>query len=106
MNTFKDREKTYEAKYVHDQETNFRINARRNKLLGQWAAGLLGLTGAEAENYAKEVVKSDFKTAGDDDVVAKVSADFKAKGVEMTESRLRIEMRNLLDEARRQVTTE
>lgn len=106
MNTFKDREKTYEAKYVHDQETNFKINARRNKLLGQWAAGLLGLSGAEAENYAKEVVKSDFKTAGDEDVLEKVSADFKAKGVDMTESRLRIEMRNLLDEARRQVTTE
>jgi hypothetical protein len=106
MNTFKDREKTYEAKYVHDQETNFKINARRNKLLGQWAAGLLGLSGPAAEDYAREVVKADFQKAGDDDVVEKVMADFKAKGVNMTESRLRIEMRNLLEEARRQVTAE
>ena len=106
MSPFKDREKTYEAKYVHDQETNFRINARRNKLLGQWAAGLLGIGGPAAEDYAKEVVKSDFEKAGDDDVVAKVLGDFKAKGVEMTEARLRAEMRALLDEARRQVTSE
>lgn len=106
MNTFKDREKTYEAKYAHDQETNFKINARRNRLLGQWAAGLLGLSGAAADDYAKEVVQSDFKTSGEEDVVAKVMADFRAKGVAMAESRLRIEMRNLLDEARRQVTSE
>jgi hypothetical protein len=106
MNTFKDREKTYEAKYVHDQDTNFKIGVRRNKLLGQWVAGLLGLSGSAAEDYAKAVVKSDFVKAGDDDVVEKVMGDFKAKGVEMTESRLRAEMRALLDEARRQVTTE
>jgi hypothetical protein len=106
MNTFKDREKTYEAKYVHDQETNFKINARRNKLLGQWAAELLGLSGAAADDYAKEVVKSDFQRAGDDDVAEKLLGDFKAKGVEMTESRLRAEMRALLEEARRQVTSE
>ena len=106
MNSFKDREKTYEAKYVHDQETNFKINNRRNKLLGQWAAGLLGLSGPAVDDYAKEVVKSDFQKAGDDDVVEKVMADFKAKGVDMTESRLRAEMRALLDEARQQVTTE
>ena len=104
MNTFKDREKTYEAKYVHDQETNFKINARRNKLLGQWAAGLFGLSGPAAEDYAKEVVKSDFQRAGDDDVVEKLMGDFKAKGVDMSETRLRAEMKALLDEARRQVT--
>ena len=106
MNTFKDRQKSHEAKYVHDQETNFKINARRNKLLGQWAAGLLGLSGADVENYAKEVVKADFQKAGDDDVVEKVMADLQAKGVDMTESRVRAEMRALLDEARRQVTAE
>lgn len=106
MDSFKDRQKTYEAKYVHDQETNFKINARRNKLLGQWAAGLLGLSGADVENYAKEVVKSDFQRAGDDDVAEKVMADLKAKGVDMTEARLREQMRALLDEARRQVTAE
>ncbi len=105
MNTFKDREKTYEAKYVHDQDTNFKIVARRNKLLGQWAAGLLGLEASAVDDYAKEVVKSDFEKAGDDDVVAKVMADFRGKGVEMTETRLRAEMRALLDEARRQVTS-
>jgi hypothetical protein len=106
MNTFKDREKTYEAKYVHDQETNFKINARRNRLLGHWAGGLLGLSGAAVDDYAKEIVKADFQKAGDDDVVAKVLGDLKAKGVEMTESRLRAEMRALLEEARRQVTAE
>lgn len=106
MNSFKDREKSYEAKYVHDQETNFKINARRNKLLGQWAAGLLGLSGPAADDYAKDVVKADFQKAGDDDVVEKVMGDFKAKGVAMTESQVRAQMKELLEEARRQVTSE
>jgi hypothetical protein len=106
MKSFKDRQKTYEAKYVHDQETNFKINARRNRLLGEWAAGRLGLNGAAIDEYAKEVVKADFQKAGDDDVVAKVLGDFNAKGVELTEDRLRAEMSALLDEARRQVTSE
>lgn len=106
MNSFKDREKSYEAKYVHDQETNFKINARRNKLLGLWAAELLGLTGAAAEDYAKEVVRADFQKAGDDDVVEKVMGDFKAKGVDKTESQVRAQMKALLEEARKQVTSE
>lgn len=103
MNTFKDREKGYEAKFAHDQESNFKINVRRNMLLGQWAAKMLGMEGEAATEYAKEVVKSDFQKAGDDDVVEKVLSDFKAKGVDMTEARLRSEMGNLLDVARRQL---
>ena len=72
MTTFDERESSFEAKFKHDKELQFRVNSRRNKLLGLWAANLLGIHGTEAESYAKEVVKSDFATPGDHDVLHKV----------------------------------
>jgi hypothetical protein len=105
-NGFKDREKGFEAKYHHDQETQFKITARRNKLLGLWAAGELGIAGADADAYAREVIAADFEEAGDADVVRKVMGDFSAKGKDLTEARLRKEMDRLMGEARDQVLSE
>jgi hypothetical protein len=106
MTSFDDREKAYEAKYVHDQETAFKINARRNKLLGLWAAELMDIAGQAAEDYAKEVVKSDFEEVGEEDVYRKVMGDLQAKGIDISEHRLRRKMSELLEVAREQVTTE
>jgi hypothetical protein len=106
MSTFDDREKTYEAKYAYDQETNFKIHARRNKLLGEWAAEQLGLSGADAEAYAKAVVVADFEQPGEEDVFQKVWTDFQAKKVDVSEHRLRKHMGDLLEVARGQVTAE
>ena len=103
---FKDRQKTYEAKYAHDQETNFKIMARRNKLIGLWAAEQLGLSGPEAEAYARTVVVADFQEAGDEDVFHKVQADLQAKHVDISEHRIRRQMADMLDTARQQVTAE
>ena len=75
MTTFDDRESAFENKFAHDEEMNFRAEARRNKLLGLWAAELMGKTGDDADAYAKEVVKADFEEAGYEDVVRKVAAD-------------------------------
>lgn len=105
-NGFKDREKSYEAKYAHDQETNFKIMARRNKLFGLWAAEQLGLSGQEAEAYARTVVVADFEESGDEDVFRKVQSDFAAKNVDISEHRIRRQMADLLDTARTQVTSE
>jgi hypothetical protein len=106
MATFDDREKSFEQKYKHDKELEFKVNARRNKLLGLWAAGELGLSGADAEAYAKAVVMSDFEKPGEEDVVEKVVADFKAKGIEMSAHRVRKHMTDLLPEARKQLMSE
>src|SRR3546814_12176484 len=90
MATFSDREKAFEDKYKHDQDLQFRTMVRRNKLLGLWVAQeLLGLEGDAAETYAKEVVASDFEQPGHDDVVRKIMADLEAKGVDVSEHRLR-----------------
>ncbi len=106
MTTFNDREKAFEDKYKHDQELQFKVEVRRNKLLGIWAAELMGLEGADAEAYAKEVVASDFEEPGDADVVRKVLGDLEAKGQEMTEHRLRKKMDELLLVAKQQVMSE
>ena len=106
MTTFSDREKAFEDKYKHDQELQFKVEVRRNKLLGLWVAEMMGLEGADAEAYAKEVVASDFEEPGDADVVRKVLGDLEAKGQEMTEHRLRKRMDELLLEAKQQVMTE
>jgi hypothetical protein len=103
MSAFDDRQKGFEAKYKHDQETQFKVTARRNKLLGLWAAEQLGLSGAEAEAYAKSVVAADFEKPGDDDVLHKIMADFSAKGVQVTEHALRKRMADLTQIARDQV---
>ena len=104
MPIFDDREKGFEKKYAHDQETLFKITARRNKLLGVWAAEQMGLTSQQAEAYAREVVTSDFEEAGEDDVFRKVAADFKAKNLAISEHRLRRQMAELLEVARQQIT--
>ena len=83
MTTFNDREKSFENKFKHDQDTLFRIHSRRNKLLGQWAADLMGLTGDAVGAYATEVVMSDMEKPGDDDVHDKVYADLQAKNIDL-----------------------
>ncbi|WP_204349931.1 DUF1476 domain-containing protein, partial [Serratia marcescens] len=80
-----DRENAFESKYAHDAEVRFRAEARRNKLIGLWAAEKLGKTGEEAEAYALEVIKADFQEAGDDDVFRKIRADFDAAGVDKSD---------------------
>ncbi|MDC7787183.1 DUF1476 domain-containing protein [Rhodoplanes sp. TEM] len=99
MNTFDDREKTHEKKFAHDEELRFKATARRNKMLGLWAAEKLGLTGAEAEAYAKEVVVADFDTPGEDDVFQKLRQDFDAKGVSQSDHQIRRTMLELMDQA-------
>ncbi|HET6622229.1 MAG TPA: DUF1476 domain-containing protein [Dongiaceae bacterium] len=106
MTAFDDRERSFEAKFRHDKELQFKVNARRNKLLGLWAANLLGIHGADAETYAKDVVRSDFVTPGDHDVLHKVLGDFQAKNVEMSEHRLRKQMDDLMKIATDQVLNE
>ncbi|MBX3506811.1 MAG: DUF1476 domain-containing protein [Parvibaculum sp.] len=103
MSSFDKREEGFEKKFVHDEELRFKANARRNKLLGLWAAEKLGLAGAEAEAYAQDVVASDLKEAGDQDVFDKVRADFDAKGVQQSDHQLRRTMDELMDEAIRQI---
>jgi len=103
MSTFDDREKGFEGKFAHDQQFEFKVMVRRNKLLGLWAAELMGLHGADADAYAKEVVKSDFEEVGDEDVFRKVRGDFDAKGVEQSDHQIRRHMGELLADARDQV---
>ena len=103
---FNDREKGFEAKFQHDQETQFKITARRNKLLGLWAAEHMGLGGADAEAYAKEVVIADFEEAGDDDVLRKVLGDLTDKGVGLDDKAVRKEMDALMATASEQIISE
>ena len=106
MSMFDDREKGYEAKYKHDQESLFKITARRNKLLGLWVAAQLGKSGADAEAYAKEVVASDFDKPGDDDVIVKVLKDLEAKGINYDMEAIRKKLGGFANEARAQVEAE
>ena len=103
MTTFDKREEGFEKKFAHDEELRFKAMARRNKLLGMWAAEKLGLSGAEAEAYAKDVVMSDFEAPGDDDVFAKVRKDFDAKSVAQSDHQLRRTMDELLETAIAQI---
>ena len=103
MTQFDDRERAFETKFAHDEEMKFRITARRNKLLGQWAARQMGLNEAETESYAKDVVRSDFEEAGDHDVVRKVLGDLTTAGIEVDEEKVVEAMRNKEIEARRQI---
>jgi hypothetical protein len=106
MAGFNDREKAFENKFKHDEELRFKAMARRNKLLGLWAAEQMGISGAEADAYAMEVVKSDFEEAGDDDVLRKVLGDLQAKGVDSSEHIVRKHMDELLETAVKQVSAE
>ena len=99
MTTFDQRKDAYENKFAHDEELRFKATARRNKLLGLWAAEKLGLSGAEAEAYAKSVVMADFEEAGDDDVLRKVRKDFEAKGVAQSDHQIRRTMDELMEKA-------
>jgi hypothetical protein len=105
MTTFDKREEGFEKKFAHDEELRFKANARRNKLLGHWAAEKLGLTGADAEAYAKTVVMADFEEAGDDDVFRKLNTDFQAKGVAQSEHQIRRIMEELMNAAIAQIKT-
>ena len=103
MTTFDKREEGFEKKFAHDEELKFKSFARRNKLLGLWAAGELGKSGPDADAYAREVVAADFEEAGDDDVMRKVAADLTGKGI--SEAQVRAKMTELLAEAVKQVQT-
>ena len=103
MSSMKDRENAFENKFAHDSELKFKAEARRNKLLGLWAAELLGKTGEEAEAYAKAVVLSDFEEAGDEDVFRKVRGDFDANNVDQSDHQLRRKMDELMAVAVEQI---
>ena len=103
MPTFDDREHAFEAKFAHDEEMRFKAEARRNKLLGLWAAELMGKAGDAAQSYAREVVITDFEEAGDEDVYRKLAADLGARADERT---IRAKMAELMIEAKRQIMTE
>ncbi|HET8972545.1 MAG TPA: DUF1476 domain-containing protein [Pseudolabrys sp.] len=97
MTTFDKREEGFEKQFAHDEELRFKAMARRNKMLGLWAAGVLGKSGADAEAYAKDVVLADFEEAGDNDVFGKVVKDLQPKGI--TEQQIRAQMTELLAQA-------
>ncbi len=103
MTTFDDRERAFESKYAHDEELRFRVIARSNRLLGGWAARLMGLSDAEADAYAKDVIRADFEEAGDEDVIRKLLGDLTAAGVETHDSKIREALAHKEAEARRQI---
>jgi hypothetical protein len=95
MTTFDDRQKGFEEKFAHDNDLQFRVINRRNKLLGLWAAEQLGKRGADADAYAKEVVLADFEAPGDDDIIQKVAKDFAGAGVAVTDRQIKKQMEHL-----------
>ena len=103
MTQFDDRERAFEAQFARDEEMQFRILARRNRLLGEWAAALMGLTQAEAEAYAKDVIHTDFEEAGDEDVIRKLLGDLTSAAVAIDEERIRLTLDHKTVEARRQL---
>ena len=103
MTTFDDRERAFESKYAHDEELRFRVIARRNRLLGGWAARLMGLSEAEADAYAKDVIRADFEEAGDEDVIRKLLGDLTAAGIDTDDSKIREALTHKEAEARRQI---
>ncbi len=105
MTTFDKREDDFEKKFAHDEELRFKATARRNKLLGLWAAAKLGYTGSAAEAYAKEVVAADFEESGEGDVFRKVRRDFDAHGVQQSDHQIRRTMDDLMARAIEQIKT-
>ncbi|TJW72040.1 MAG: DUF1476 domain-containing protein, partial [Mesorhizobium sp.] len=103
MSSMRDRQEGFEKKFAMDEDTKFRAMARRNKLLGLWAAEKLGKSGEDADAYAKEVVRADFEEAGDDDVLRKIRADFDAAGVAQSDVQIRGVMNDLLATAVEQI---
>jgi len=106
MSSFDDRERAYESKFAHDEELKFKATARRNKLLGRWAAEKLSLMGEEAEHYAKGVVLADLEEPGEEDVFRKLRKDFDEKGVDVSDHQIRRTMEELMVEAVRQIEEE
>ena len=103
MTTFDKREEGFEKKFAHDEELRFKATARRNKLLGLWVAQKLGMSGADADAYAKEVVQADFEEAGDEDVFRKVRKDLDAKGASASDQEIRTQMIELMAQAVSQI---
>ncbi len=103
MTTFEDRETAFESKFAHDAEMQFKVEARRNKLLGLWIANLLGKTGEDAETYVKEVIRADFEEAGDEDVFRKVARDLEGR---VDEAAIREKMATTLADAKSQILAE
>lgn len=106
MDAFSERENQFETKYAHDAELRFKVQARRNRLLGEWAASQMGIAGDAVAAYAKDVVRADFEKPGDDDVLQKVKLDLDGKGIEITPAALRAKMEELLAVAKQQVMSE
>lgn len=106
MTDFKDRERGEEAKYAHDQDMQFRIAARRNRLLGEWAAERMSLSAAETDAYAKSVVQADFEEAGDEDVIRKLLGDLTSAGIDTSDAELRAALEAKQVEARRSLMGE
>jgi hypothetical protein len=106
MSTFDERKDAYENRFAHDEQLRFKATARRNKLLGLWAAGQLGLTGEDAEAYAREVVRADFEEPGDEDVFRKVRKDFDEAGVVQSDHQIRRTMEQLLVTAADQIRSQ
>ena len=106
MTTFNEREKAFEKKYEHDQDLKFKVTARKNKLLGLWAAGLIGKSGTDAEAYAKEVVMADLEKPGDSDVIEKLVKDLAAAGKPMEEHTIRKQAERLAEAAKEQLMKE
>ena len=103
MTDFNDRERAFETKFARDEEMQFRVTARRNRLLGQWAAEQMGLTPEETDAYAKSVVQADFEEAGDEDVIRKLVSDLTAASVDIDEGAVRLAIDDKTVEARRQL---
>lgn len=106
MTDFKDRERGEEAKFAHDEQTAFKIAARRNRLLGEWAAAEMKLTPEETEAYKKAVVQADFEEAGDEDVIRKVLGDLTSAGCDIDEATVRAKLEEVAVEAKRQFMSE
>ena len=106
MTTFDNREKAYESKFARDEELRFKAGARRNKLLGMWAAEKLGLAGEKATEYAASVVRADFEKPGEEDVFDKIRADFDAAGVAQTDTQIRTAMNEFMTMAVEQLRSE
>ena len=103
MTQFDDRERAFESKFAHDEELKFRVIARRNRLLGEWAAGKMGLSEAETASYAKDVVRADFEEAGDGDVIRKVLGDLTSAGIDSSEAEIKQTLEHKTVEAKRQI---
>ena len=103
MTQFDDRERAFESKFAHDEEMKFRVLARRNKLLGEWAARKMGLSEEEMDSYTKDVVRADFEEAGDGDVIRKVLGDLTSAGIDVEESEIRETLDHKAVEAKRQI---